>query len=288
MNGSPYPRVSRQQLVAGLACAITLCAASAPARAQGKLDARYSISVAGISIGQATWAINIGPDQYRSSATGGATGLIKVLVSGRGEIQVQGLVKEGRLVPLLFTSNMTSDDEAAKVTMSFDGGNVRDVVVTEAKAPPPGRIPISDADKQGVVDPLTGMIIPIDGGELNLSEEVCQQRLPIFDGRRRYDLTLAFKRVDKVKADKGYAGPVIVCTMTFHPISGHQPDSTLIKYLSGGRDMELWMAPIAGTHLAAPFRITISNLIGNMTIQAAEFETSSQAVERTTISVPRQ
>ena len=40
-------------------------------------------------------------------------------------------------------------------------------------------------------------------------------RLPVFDGRRRYDLKLTFKRMDQVKADKGYAGPVAVCAVSF-------------------------------------------------------------------------
>jgi hypothetical protein len=293
MTRTLYPRVSRPILAAGIACTVMLFAAPAPARAQGKLDVRYTISVAGISIGQAVWIVSIGADQYKTSATGGASGLIKFLVSGHGEIRAQGLVKDGRPIPVLFTSNLTSDDDPAKVTMTLDNGNVKDLAVTEA-APEPDRIPISDADKLGVTDPLTAMIMPIGGnsdvlnlGE-NLSDEVCQQILPIFDGLRRYDLKLAFKRVDRVKAERGYAGPVVVCAMTFHPVSGHRASSTLIKYLADGRDMEIWMAPIAGTHLAAPFRITISNLIGNMTIQAAQFETTSQATERTIFTGPRQ
>jgi hypothetical protein len=44
-----------------------------------------------------------------------------------------------------------------------------------------------------------------------LPQEACQHTLPIFDGHQRYDLKLAFKRMDQVTAEKGYSGPVVVC-----------------------------------------------------------------------------
>jgi hypothetical protein len=36
-------------------------------------------------------------------------------------------------------------------------------------------------------------------------KEGCRRTLPIFDGHQRYDLKLAFKRMDKMTAEKGYA-----------------------------------------------------------------------------------
>jgi hypothetical protein len=47
------------------------------------------------------------------------------------------------------------------------------------------------------------------GGE-GLSQDACRHTIPIFDGNHRYDLKLAFKRMDRVTAEKGYAGPVVV------------------------------------------------------------------------------
>ena len=69
---------------------------------------------------------------------------------------------------------------------------------------------------------------------------------------QRYDLKLAFKRMDKVTAEKGYAGPVAVCSVSYEPIAGHA-SIPLVKYLSEGREMEMALAPIAGTRLLAPF-----------------------------------
>ena len=54
----------------------------------------------------------------------------------------------------------------------------------------------------------------------------------VFDGRMRYDLQFAYKRMETVKAEKGYEGPVVVCAVYFKPVAGYVPDRPTIKYLT--------------------------------------------------------
>ena len=41
--------------------------------------------------------------------------------------------------------------------------------------------------------------------------------------------TLAFKRMERVKADKSYAGQALVCAVTFQAIAGHRASSPMVK-----------------------------------------------------------
>jgi hypothetical protein len=77
-----------------------------------------------------------------------------------------------------------------------------------------------------------------------------------------------------VKA-KGYAGPAVVCAVAFKAIAGHRVGSALVKYLGGGRDIELALAPIAGTRVLAPFRLSIANMLGNIVVEATTFEATT-------------
>jgi hypothetical protein len=86
-------------------------------------------------------------------------------------------------------------------------------------------------------------------------------------------LKLAFKRMDKTTAEKGYAGPVVVCSVNYEPIAGHRANIPLIKYLSEGREIEIALAPIAGTRLLAPFRLSVVSTLANLVIEANRFET---------------
>jgi hypothetical protein len=79
--------------------------------------------------------------------------------------------------------------------------------------------------------------------------------------------------MDKVTAQKGYAGPVVVCSVSYEPIAGHRASMPLVKYLSENRDMEMALAPIAGTRLLAPFKLSVVSMLANLTIEASRFET---------------
>ena len=94
--------------------------------------------------------------------------------------------------------------------------------------------------------------------------------MPIFDGRQRYDLTLTFKRVDHVKAERGYQGQVVVCMITYEPVAGHRPERSAIKHLTQTREMEIALAPIAGTRVLAPFRVSLPTLLGPAVLQAVQ------------------
>ena len=120
-----------------------------------------------------------------------------------------------------------------------------------------------------------------------MSSDVCRHTLPIFDGQQRYDLKLAFKRMDKVTAEKGYAGPVVVCSVSYEPIAGHRASIPLVKYLSEGREMEMALAPVAGTRLLAPFRMLVVSALANLVIEANEFEVTARPPDASTAADPK-
>jgi Protein of unknown function (DUF3108) len=120
-----------------------------------------------------------------------------------------------------------------------------------------------------------------------LARDACRHTLPIFDGQQRYDLKLAFKRMDKVTAEKGYAGPVVVCSVSYEPIAGHRPSTPLIKYLSEGREMEMALAPVAGTRLLAPFRMLVESALANLVIEANQFEVTAQPQDASKVADPK-
>ena len=98
---------------------------------------------------------------------------------------------------------------------------------------------------------------------------------PIFDGRMRYDLKLDFKRMDTVRAEKGYRGPVVVCALYFSPVAGYIPDRPVIKYLAAQRNIEIAFAPVAGTRILVPFWMKIPTPLGQAMLEATQFVTQA-------------
>ena len=252
-----------------------LLAEAGPAAAQGKLDARYEVSLAGIPVGKGAWVIDIADDQYSAAASGGTSGLLKAFAGGSGTGASQGRVVNGAFVPLSYSATTTSSKKSETIRMTLGGGNVKEFVIEPEPGVDPDRIPVTDAHRRGVFDPMTGAFLRVPGTGDPVSPEACRVTTPIFDGRMRYDLKLEFKRMATVKAEKGYQGPVVVCAIYFSPVSGYIPDRAAIKYLAAQRNMEVWLAPIAGTRVLVPFKMTVPTPLGTGTLEAVQFLTTA-------------
>src|SRR6266404_5695297 len=87
------PRNLFQRLCLTLLTVATACVLSGAADAQTKLEARYTASLAGIPLGNGSWVIDIGADQYTAVATGRTSGLIKLISDGSGTTGSRGTLQ---------------------------------------------------------------------------------------------------------------------------------------------------------------------------------------------------
>ena len=251
-------------------------AGTMPAQAQGRLDARYVVTLAGLPIGKGAWVIDIAEDQFTAAASGSTSGLLQVFSNGTGSGASRGQVVGGKPVPASYGSSVTTDRKTEEIRISITRGNVKDYAVLPPMIDSPERIPVTEAHRNGVNDPMTASLIRVPGNGDLMRPEACQQAISVFDGRMRYDLKLVYKRMDKVRADKGYDGPVVVCQVQFTPISGYVPSRPAIKFLIQQRDIEVWLAPIAATRVVVPFRLIVPTPMGMGVMTATQFVTASQ------------
>jgi len=247
--------------------------ASHLAAAQGRLEAEYTASLAGIPIGRGNWVIEVTEDQFTAAANGATSGILRLFSQGHGTSASQGIVSGGQPIPTSYSATITTDKKFDDVRMSFAGGNVKDFTVDPPVGPHPDRIPVRDEDRRNVLDPMTAVLDPVSGVGDPLSSQACARSVSVFDGRVRYDVRSEFKHIEVVKAEKGYQGPVVVCAVYFVPISGYDPNRYAIKYLAALRDAEVWLAPIAGTRLVVPYRFSLPTPIGTGVLQATQFVT---------------
>lgn len=244
------------------------------AHAQGRVDAQYEVTLAGITVGKGSWVVDIADEQYSALASGKTTGLIAVMSTGQGNGASQGRVIKGQLVPAFYSVTMTTNKKTELLKITLAGGNVKEFTIEPEPPVSPGRIPVTEAHKRGVADPMTGSLLRVPGTGDSVSPEACTLGQSVFDGRMRYDLKLEYKRIENIKVDKGYQGPVVVCAISFVPIAGYVPNRVAIKYLRAQRNMEVWFAPILGTRVLMPYKLVIPTPIGTGVMQATRFTNS--------------
>jgi hypothetical protein len=245
-----------------------------PAHAQPTLTAHYTLTLADIAIGEGDWIVEIDKAGYTAKSNGRFLGMWRVLLGSDLAAATRGTASQGRLAPTSYVANFAWDDDIEDVRMVF-----RDGVVSELETKPPipagpARIPITTAHLRGVIDPMTAALMPVAGAGDVLAPAACHRTLPIFDGSHRFDMALSFKRMDTVRAESGYRGSALVCAMTYQPVAGYSPGAFRVAYLEKARDMEMWLAPIAGTRLLAVVRISIPTLLGIAVLKATRFDSA--------------
>jgi hypothetical protein len=266
------------QVMAMLAASIVggisvLSGISGQARAQGTLDAQYSISLGGIPFGKGAWRIDVREDQFTATLSGATTGLLQLFAQGQGSSAVRGTVSKGEPRAATYVSSIQTDKKYDEVRMVMNGNSVKEYQAEPPTPPSPSRIPLTEAHRRGVSDPMTAALIRVPGNGDVFAPETCQRKQAVFDGRMRYELRLAYKRLDRVRSDKGYQGAAVVCSVYFSPVAGYVPERAVIKYLTDMRDAEVALAPVAGTRLMVPFRASLPTPFGMGVLQATQFNT---------------
>src|SRR5436305_12664791 len=211
-------------LVLSLCAGALIAFAPQAAFAQGRLDAQYEATLAGIPVGKGAWTIEIGDDTFSASAQGGTAGLLKAFSGGTGSGASQGRVVGGALVANAYTATTTTQKKSETIRLVLANGNVKDFSIDPAPPVDPNRVVVTDAHRKNVLDPMTGSMLRVPGNGEVLSPDSCRTAAGVLDGRPRCDLKLDYKRMETVKAERGYHGPALVCAIYFTPVAGYIPD----------------------------------------------------------------
>ena len=135
------------------------------ARAQGKLEARYEASIAGIPIGKGTWVIDITDTGYTAAASGTTTGLIRAFTGGQGTSAAHGTLHAGAPINSTFASTVATGRKTDEVSLTIANGVVKESRVDPPLETEPERVPLTDEHRKGILDPMTASLLRTPGAE---------------------------------------------------------------------------------------------------------------------------
>lgn len=278
-------RVMRHAPAAAFMLAAPLAIIVPPALADGRLAAKYTLTVGGVELGRGSIVLEAGDSAYEISGTARVSGVLRAVSSGKGVAAARGTIQSGKMVPRVYAMNAEADGQEESARIAMVSGSVKEMDVEPPLKPAPDRVPVGPTALQNIIDPMSGAFIYVPGAADLISPAACERSIPVFDGRQRYDLTLSYERTEKVKTD-GYTGPAVVCSIRYSPVAGHRPSRYTIKYLMENKDMFVWLVPVAGTRLMAPFKVSVATLIGTAVLHADSFETQAKS-SATPVNAPR-
>jgi len=239
------------------------------------LHVTYSVSLVGLPIGIANLDANLTQSSYTIDARAKITGLAYLFSRARGASSGQGVIVENRVVPATFATIASNAIMTRTIRMSLSSNAVTGVDITPPFDDKPDRVPLTEHDKQGVVDPIGTVVVPVPANGPLVGPASCDRKIPVFDGYTRFDVDLTYVGQRDVSA-KGYHGPVAVCAIRYVPIAGHRRDRPSTKFMADNKDLEVWLAPVASAHVLLPFRVSARTMMGTAVIEASEFSLASE------------
>lgn len=254
--------------LAGSVLALCIAGAAALPASAASLDAQYDVSLLGLTLGTASLSGGIDASSYKLDVAAKLTGLIGGFTGGRGSGAASGGLNGAKLSPTSFAVSSASSSESRTVRMALDGNNVAAVEIEPPIDAKPDRVPLTDGHRRNIVDPLSAFLMPVTGKNLATA---CNRTLPIFDGAARYDIKLTSAGTREVKLD-GYSGPVAVCQVRYVPIAGHRALRPSTKFMIENKDISTWLAPVAGTNMMVPVRVSVKTMIGTAVLEASSFK----------------
>jgi hypothetical protein len=238
-----------------------------------KVKASYGINFNGINIGDFKLTALMSSSEYSVNANAEISLLAGMLFDWQGTTSSSGRVIRRGPLPYNYSFGYKTSDKSERIDVKFSNNVVSEIAVNPPQRPSSSRVPITRKHMQNVVDPMSAVVLLTNtGGAGKSGVEVCTRRLPIFDGKARYDLQLSYKGVKTISAANGYKGPAYICKVKFYPIAGHKPGDDDSDFAAKSDGIEVWMMPVSQAGIYVPYYIYVPTPAGSATLTSSGFD----------------
>jgi hypothetical protein len=200
----------------------------------------YDINFNGFNVGAFEFQSQSEEESY--SLTGNAQlSLLLGAFTWIGETRSFGLIANHMPKPAAFAFDFKANSKVGSTKMDFADGIVAAIRHTPTPVPKPDTVPVRQQHLKGVLDPLSAIMVVARGSNPN----PCDRRLPIFDGKERFDLVLSYKGQMKVNEQQPSGQPAMahVCKVKYQPIAGHKVD-TETSFMATTDAIEVALRPV--------------------------------------------
>jgi len=259
------------RLAAGL---VALFASGVAVHADGwpaSVKATYQITFNGFNIGTLDFQSEAESESYSLVASTKLSVLLGAF-TWDSETRSFGMLTSKALKPAAFSLDFKSTLKAGSLKIGFSDGTVTDVAQQPLVPPKPGTVPLREQHLKGVLDPLSAIMLLSRGSSTN----PCERRIPIFDGKERFDLVLSRKGEVQVTEQQpsGQPGVAFVCRVRYQPIAGYKLDKET-EFMVANDAIEVALRPIPSANVFIPYQATIPTMAGYATIYAKRVEIAS-------------
>ncbi len=228
----------------GLAAALLLAmAACGTARADTTVEAAFTLSLGGQTIGQGQYSAMLAGDEYRL----------------HGGVAIAGAPEQGNRPLFSGTAESFGTIRGDRLEVNGFSAGIKGGKSPQATA-------LDAARLRGFIDPLGMILLPMmQGGD------PCARTLHVFDGKHQFDLILKSGRPSRYRmAADGSSRTGVRCSAQFTPRKGFDKDDPALP-LRMQDGVLLWLTPVNGGSAWMPLRVQVRFGNGALTVDVTRF-----------------
>jgi hypothetical protein len=242
-----------------------------------KVGGIYDISFGGLSFAQGKLSLVVDGNSYSAKVSMRPASLARIFSSEQVDAQAAGWLRNGAVQPTRYSMKASNSEKSSSVRMDLSSGTLKSVDVDPPTKPHKDVVPLQSKHWRGVLDPVSAVVMPVRSAGDALGPAACSRTLPIFDGWTRFDVALSYQGTKTVET-KSYKGTVVVCAARWAPVAGHRRNKESVRYMQNNRELEAWLAPVPGTSLLVPFRVSVGTMRGTLVVEASDLKISGPTV----------
>lgn len=264
-------------LLLGILLSAVLPAATGAAETPGRVSLSYHLWEGGLHAFSFETRLDRGDDTYSVKLAARTEGLVKLLYPFKLSARTDGIADEDGLRPTHYRSTSKKRGKKRRQDITYlNDGSLEVRVEPQKDARREREMP--EMLKTGTLDPASAVFSII---EAFTRVGRCQGSIPVYDGRRRYDLVVTeLGARDLQPSSYGiYSGPATVCQVAVEPLAGFKKKNKKRSDRAIPSTVRVWMAPVAEGEVAVPVRLEGRTDMGRMVLHLVESQQQDR-VER--------
>jgi hypothetical protein len=258
--------------VAALSLAVTLsgfaraaggAGADESAAPSSQLQMAMTLYAAGITIGKVDMDATIRDGQYHVVSNLATSGVVNAFWQSEIQATSSGKVLDRNLEPALYDSFDTNHaSKKQEVSLTYEPGAAPRLYAMPAYKTTGYEVPAEQ--QKNTFDPLSAVMFLTSGVSVSAADP-CNVTMPVFDGRRRYDIDVAKMKDTSINMDNGlYKGHAVLCSIKYRQLAGFKPN--ILKQSDKFPPIQAWIAvfpsAVSGHNYVIPLKVWANTPFG--------------------------
>jgi len=229
-----------------------------------QVAANFTVYLGGVLFIEGGFDARILRDDYHLSTQMKTTGLAGRFYPADYQLTSEGRLAAEHIEPRRFYSYTKAEGDERHLTMTYSKARVPHLSAT----PPYSRDDLKEVNpalQLNTQDPISVLLVPVSG-----ATDPCERTIPVFDGRRRFNLKLSYQGTKKMTipdsaeaARPAKSVNAVVCSIRYEAIAPAEKKRRFTKMLRQNNDMKVWLAPFDGARVYMPVRFELGTPFGS-------------------------